>query len=108
LNRDDSCVVLSAPKVTNKTNKQKKKQLNFVFEFVCLLLFVSFGFVNGFSFLFLLFQSREFEIGRTSIIPGLLKSLRTNRSASLPLRLFQIDDVLLRGTVMHTDVVKKR
>jgi phenylalanyl-tRNA synthetase beta chain len=47
-------------------------------------------------------KSRDFEIGRTSIMPGVLKSLRTNRSVSLPLRLFQIDDVMLRDSSTET------
>ncbi len=53
-------------------------------------------------------KSKDFEIGRTSIIPGLLKSLRTNRSAALPLRLFQVDDVLLRDTSTETGARNER
>lgn len=53
-------------------------------------------------------QSREFEVGRTSLIPGLLKALRTNRSAALPLRLFQADDVLLRDGRAETGARNER
>lgn len=53
-------------------------------------------------------KSRDFEIGRTSLIPGLLKSLRTNRSASLPMRIFQIDDVMLRDSTAETGARNER
>ncbi len=39
-------------------------------------------------------QSADFEICRTSLMPGLLKALKTNRAAALPLRVFQVDDVV--------------
>ena len=43
-------------------------------------------------------QSEEFQIGRTSMLPGLLKSLNCNRAARIGdgLRLFEVSDVLLR------------
>ena len=53
-------------------------------------------------------KSRDFEIGRTSVMPGLLKSLRTNRSAALPVRIFQIDDVLLRDASSETGARNER
>jgi phenylalanyl-tRNA synthetase beta chain len=42
-------------------------------------------------------KTEEFQIGRTSVIPGLLKSLASNRSASTKdgLKLFEITDVML-------------
>ena len=42
-------------------------------------------------------QSEEFQVGRTSMLPGLLKSLHSNRSARIAdgLRLFEVSDVML-------------
>ena len=42
-------------------------------------------------------QSEEFQIGRTSMLPGLLKSLASNRGARIAegLRLFEVSDVML-------------
>jgi phenylalanyl-tRNA synthetase beta chain len=42
-------------------------------------------------------KTEEFQIGRTSVIPGLLKSLASNRAASTKdgLKLFEITDVML-------------
>ena len=42
-------------------------------------------------------QSEEFQVGRTSMLPGLLKSLNSNRSARIAdgLRLFEVSDVML-------------
>lgn len=38
----------------------------------------------------------EFQECRTSLIPGLLKTLRENRKAKVPLRLFEVGDVVLK------------
>jgi len=42
-------------------------------------------------------QTEEFQIGRVSMLPGLLKSLASNRSARMAdgLRLFEVSDVML-------------
>jgi len=42
-------------------------------------------------------QSEEFQVGRTSMLPGLLKSLNSNRSARIAdgLKLFEVSDVML-------------
>lgn len=49
-------------------------------------------------------QSEEFQIGRTAMVPGLLKALQANRSAAIRdgLRLFEISDVMLLDS--STDV----
>ena len=41
-------------------------------------------------------KSKDFEVGRTSLIPGLLKGLAYNKHNSPPLRLFEFGDVLLQ------------
>lgn len=38
-------------------------------------------------------KSIEYQLVRTSLLPGLLKTLRENRNHSLPLRLFEVSDV---------------
>lgn len=38
----------------------------------------------------------EFEVARRSLLPGALKTLGANKDAPLPLRLFEVGDVLLR------------
>ncbi|CAN8071278.1 unnamed protein product [Agarophyton chilense] len=41
-------------------------------------------------------KTLEFEECRTSLLPGLLKTLRENRSAKVPVRLFEVGDVVLK------------
>jgi len=43
-------------------------------------------------------RSEEFQIGRTSVVPGLLKTLASNRAVSVRdgLRLFEVTDVMLQ------------
>lgn len=41
-------------------------------------------------------KSLEYQLVRTSLLPGLLKTLRENRKHSLPLRLFEVSDVGLK------------
>lgn len=38
----------------------------------------------------------EFEIARTTLIPGLLKTIASNKNMALPLKLFEITDVILK------------
>eukprot|EP01100_Stratorugosa_tubuloviscum_P004184 TRINITY_DN2039_c2_g1_i1.p1 TRINITY_DN2039_c2_g1~~TRINITY_DN2039_c2_g1_i1.p1 ORF type:complete len:572 (-),score=233.52 TRINITY_DN2039_c2_g1_i1:125-1840(-) len=40
----------------------------------------------------------EFQIARTSLLPGLLKTLATNRKIALPLQVFEVSDVVLKST----------
>lgn len=42
--------------------------------------------------------SAEFQIVRTSLLVGLLKTLHSNKALPLPLRLFEISDVVLQNT----------
>jgi len=41
-------------------------------------------------------KTLEFQIARTSLIPGLLKTVQANRKMPLPLKLFEISDVVLK------------
>ncbi|VDC06286.1 unnamed protein product [Peniophora sp. CBMAI 1063] len=41
-------------------------------------------------------KTLEFQVVRTTLLPGLLKSVRENRSHALPLRIFETSDVVLK------------
>lgn len=41
-------------------------------------------------------KTLEFQVVRTSLLPGLLKTLRENRSHALPVRVFEAADVVLQ------------
>lgn len=49
-------------------------------------------------------KTEEFQIGRTALVPGLLKSLASNRAVSLRdgLRLFEVSDVMLLDDTTDT------
>lgn len=41
-------------------------------------------------------QTIEFQVVRTSLLPGLLKTIRENRSLPLPLKVFEVSDICLQ------------
>ena len=41
-------------------------------------------------------KTLEFQVARTCLLPGLLKTLQANRKMPLPMKLFEISDVVLR------------
>uniref|UniRef100_A0A8C1XPH5 Phenylalanine--tRNA ligase beta subunit n=1 Tax=Cyprinus carpio TaxID=7962 RepID=A0A8C1XPH5_CYPCA len=41
-------------------------------------------------------KTAEFQVARTSLLPGLLKTIAANRKMPLPLKLFEISDVVLK------------
>ncbi|KAH9077329.1 hypothetical protein EDB83DRAFT_2549113 [Lactarius deliciosus] len=43
-------------------------------------------------------KTLEFQVVRTSLLPGLLKTIRENRSHALPLRIFETSDVVFKDT----------
>jgi len=43
-------------------------------------------------------KTLEFQVVRTSLIPGLLKTIRENRSHSLPIKIFETSDVVFKDT----------
>ncbi|KAH9045557.1 phenylalanyl-tRNA synthetase subunit beta [Lactarius pseudohatsudake] len=43
-------------------------------------------------------KTLEFQVVRTSLLPGLLKTIRENRSHALPLRIFEASDVVFKDT----------
>ena len=42
-------------------------------------------------------KTAEFQVCRTALIPGLLKTTQANRKLPLPLKLFEVSDVVLKG-----------
>lgn len=50
----------------------------------------------------------EFEIGRTTLLPGLLKSLASNRDLSVPIRAFEVSDVLLKDGASEVGAINQR
>lgn len=44
-------------------------------------------------------KTLEFQVVRTSLLPGLLKTIRENRSHPLPIRIFELSDVVFKDTV---------
>ncbi len=47
-------------------------------------------------------------MGRTTLLPGLLKSLRANKNHSLPLKIFEISDVLVKDSSSDVGARNKR
>jgi phenylalanyl-tRNA synthetase beta chain len=43
-------------------------------------------------------KTLEFQVVRTSLLPGLLKTIRENRSHALPIRIFETSDVVFKDT----------
>jgi len=43
-------------------------------------------------------KTLEFQVARTSLLPGLLKTVAANRRMPLPLKLFEISDVVLKDS----------
>ena len=41
-------------------------------------------------------KTQEFEIVRTSLLPGLLKCLKENKDESLPQKLFEVSDTVVK------------
>uniref|UniRef100_A0A8R1DEU9 Phenylalanine--tRNA ligase beta subunit n=1 Tax=Caenorhabditis japonica TaxID=281687 RepID=A0A8R1DEU9_CAEJA len=41
-------------------------------------------------------KTLEFQVARTSLLPGLLKTLASNRDMPLPLKLFELQDVIIK------------
>lgn len=41
-------------------------------------------------------KTAEYQVVRTSLIPGILKTIRENKKCALPLKLFEVSDVVFR------------
>jgi len=47
-------------------------------------------------------KAQDFQVGRTSLLPGLLKTVAGNRGTALPIQLFEISDVILKDLTRET------
>ncbi|VDO73888.1 unnamed protein product [Heligmosomoides polygyrus] len=43
-------------------------------------------------------KTQEFQVARSSLLPGLMKTLSSNRDMPLPLKLFELQDVILKDS----------
>lgn len=50
----------------------------------------------------------EYQMVRTSLLPGLLKSIRENRKHSLPLRIFEVSDVMFKDPSVERQARNER
>ena len=41
-------------------------------------------------------KTLDFQVARTSLLPGILKTIASNKNMPLPLKLFEISDVVLK------------
>jgi len=46
-------------------------------------------------------KTSEFQVVRTSLLPGLLKTIRENKSHSLPMKIFEVSDVAFKDLSME-------
>jgi phenylalanyl-tRNA synthetase beta chain len=53
-------------------------------------------------------KTAEFQIARTSLLPGLLKTLSANKKLPLPLKLFEISDVILKDDAAEVGAKNER
>jgi phenylalanyl-tRNA synthetase beta chain len=52
--------------------------------------------------------SKQFDVGRTCLLGGLLKTLRSNSKHSKPLRIFEVADVMLKQAGTETGAINRR
>ncbi|EMP37287.1 Phenylalanyl-tRNA synthetase beta chain [Chelonia mydas] len=53
-------------------------------------------------------KTAEFQVARTSLLPGLLKTIAANRKMPLPLKLFEISDVVLKDSTKDVGARNQR
>ncbi|XP_037089037.1 phenylalanine--tRNA ligase beta subunit-like [Pollicipes pollicipes] len=53
-------------------------------------------------------KTLEFQVARTTLVPGLLRTLAANRRMPLPLRLFEVSDVVLKDRTSDTGARNER
>jgi len=53
-------------------------------------------------------KTLEFQVARTTLLPGLLKTAQANRKMPLPLRLFEISDVVLKDVTKDVGAKNQR
>lgn len=53
-------------------------------------------------------KTLEFQVVRTSLIPGLLKTIRENRSHSLPIKVFETSEVVFKDVTRERQARNER
>ncbi|XP_075892961.1 phenylalanine--tRNA ligase beta subunit [Nelusetta ayraudi] len=53
-------------------------------------------------------KTAEFQVARTTLLPGLLKTIAANRKMPLPLKLFEVSDVVLKDETKDVGVRNSR
>lgn len=53
-------------------------------------------------------KTLDFQVARTSLIPGLLKTVSSNKSVKLPINIFEISDVVLSDSTTETGARNER
>jgi phenylalanyl-tRNA synthetase beta chain len=53
-------------------------------------------------------KTKEFQTGRTTLIPGLLKTAVENKSNPLPYKLFEVGDCIVKSSTTYTGVINVR
>lgn len=53
-------------------------------------------------------MTAEFQVVRTSLLPGLLKTLASNKAVALPLKIFEVSDVVLTDATAETGARNER
>ncbi|XP_041378257.1 phenylalanine--tRNA ligase beta subunit-like [Gigantopelta aegis] len=53
-------------------------------------------------------KTAEFQVGRTSLLPGILKTVHYNRNMPLPLKLFEVSDVMYQDPSKDVGVRNER
>lgn len=53
-------------------------------------------------------KTAEFQVARTTLVPGLLKTLSSNKKMPLPLRLFEVQDVVLADAAAEVGARNER
>jgi len=53
-------------------------------------------------------ENSKFEIGRTQLLPGLMKTLKSNKTCPLPIRIFEASDVMLCHADSEVGAVNQR
>lgn len=53
-------------------------------------------------------KTLEFQVVRTTLVPGLLKTIRENRSHALPIKIFETSDVVFKDTTRERQARNER
>ena len=53
-------------------------------------------------------KTLEFQVVRTSLLPGLLKTMRENRSHPLPIKIFETSDVVFKDVTLERQARNER